>query len=139
MKYLKSLAVVAASSVMSLSFVSCETAQGTGTAVGAGTGAALGAVIGNNMGSGHSATGALIGAGLGGLVGNQMGATRDRANAAQAEASRANTQVVTIRNSNGSYENITLRRVQGNVWAGPRGEQYHGIPSARQLADMYAR
>lgn len=137
MKYLKSIAVVATSSVMSLSFVSCETAEGTGTLGGAATGAAVGGIIGNNMSGGNTAAGMAIGAAVGGLTGNRIGANTDKANYAQAEAARANTQVVSIRNKNGSYQNITLRRVQGNIWAGPRGEQYNGIPSERQLADMY--
>lgn len=121
-----------------MSLVSCSTNEGTGTLVGAGTGAALGGIIGNNMGSGHSTTGALLGAAAGGLVGNRVGASQDTANQARAEASRANVATVYIRNRNGSTRPITLQRVQGNVWQGPQGEQYNGVPSSRQLESMYA-
>ena len=135
---MKSITALALAGTMSLSFVSCATNEGTGTLVGAGTGAALGGIIGNNVGSGHSTTGMLLGAAAGGLVGNRVGASQDSANAAHAEAERANTATVYIRNRNGSTRPITLRRVQGNIWQGPQGEQYNGVPTSRQLETMYA-
>ena len=138
MKTSKKITALALAGTMSLSLVSCETNEGTGTLVGAGTGAALGGIIGNNMGSGHSTTGALIGAGAGALVGNRIGASQDTANRARYEAERANTTTVYVRNRNGSTRPITLRRVQGNIWQGPQGEQYNGVPSSRQLEQMYA-
>ena len=138
MKTSKKITALALAGTMSLSLVSCETNEGTGTLVGAGTGAALGGIIGNNMGSGHSTTGALIGAGAGALVGNRIGASQDTANRAAYEAERANTTTVYVRNRNGSTRPITLRRVQGNIWQGPQGEQYNGVPSSRQLEQMYA-
>lgn len=137
MKTLKNITALAFAGTMSLSLVSCETNEGTGTLVGAGTGAALGGIVGNNLGSGHSRTGALIGAGTGALIGNRIGASQDTANQARAEAERANTTTVYIRNRNGSTRPVTLRRVQGNVWQGPQGEQYNGVPSSRQLESMY--
>ena len=51
-------------------------------------------------------------------------------------AAYANTLVVNIRNSNGSYTPVTLRRV-GNVYVGPRGEQYLSVPTEEQLRAVY--
>ena len=44
--------------------------------------------------------------------------------------------VVNIPNDNGSYTPVTLRRV-GNVYVGPRGEQYFNVPSVEQLKAVY--
>ena len=46
------------------------------------------------------------------------------------------TLVVNVRNANGSYTPVTLRR-QGNVYVGPRGEQYLLVPTEEQLKDVY--
>ena len=51
-------------------------------------------------------------------------------------AAYANTLVVNVRNSNGSYTPVTLRRV-GNVYVGPRGEQYLSVPTEDQLKAVY--
>lgn len=48
----------------------------------------------------------------------------------------AETVVVNVRNSNGSYTPVTLRRV-GNVYVGPRGEQYFAVPTEDQLKAVY--
>ncbi len=48
----------------------------------------------------------------------------------------ANTVIVNITNSNGSITPVTLRR-SGNVWIGPKGEQYLSIPTAEQLKPIY--
>lgn len=138
MKTSKNIVTLALAGTMSLSLMSCATNEGTGTLVGAGSGAALGGIIGNNVGSGHTGTGMALGALAGGLVGNRVGAAQDTANVARAESERANTATVYVRNRNGSTSPVTLRRVQGNVWQGPRGEQYNGVPSSRQLESIYA-
>lgn len=138
MKTSKNITALALAATMSLSLVSCATNEGTGTLVGAGTGAALGGIVGNNLGDGHTGAGMALGALAGGLVGNRIGASQDTANQARYEAERANTTTVYVRNRNGSTRPITLRRVQGNVWQGPQGEQYNGVPSSRQLESMYA-
>lgn len=46
------------------------------------------------------------------------------------------TLVVNIRNANGSYTPVTLRR-EGNVYVGPRGERYLSVPTEDQLKDVY--
>jgi hypothetical protein len=48
----------------------------------------------------------------------------------------ANTVIVNITNSNGSITPVTLQR-SGNVWIGPKGEQYLSIPTAEQLKPIY--
>jgi hypothetical protein len=49
---------------------------------------------------------------------------------------QANTTIVNITNSNGSITPVTLKR-SGNVWIGPRGEQYLSVPTAEQLKPVY--
>ena len=46
------------------------------------------------------------------------------------------TTVVNITNSNGSITPVTLRR-SGNLWIGPKGEQYLSIPTPEQLKPIY--
>ena len=125
------------SAVMLLGFVvymsGCETKAQTGTAVGAGVGAVAGQAIGRDTKS------TLIGAGAGAVGGYMIGNEQDKAQmrAQQATvAEQANTYIVNITNSNGSITPVTLRRM-GNVWVGPRGEQYTTPPTAEQLRPIY--
>ena len=48
----------------------------------------------------------------------------------------ADTVVINVINDNGSYTPVTLRR-EGNVYIGPRGEQYLSLPTAEQLKAVY--
>ncbi len=48
----------------------------------------------------------------------------------------ANTVIVNITNSNGSITPVALKR-SGNVWIGPKGEQYMSVPTAEQLKPIY--
>ena len=48
----------------------------------------------------------------------------------------ANTTVVNITNSNGSVTPVILRR-SGNMWIGPKGEQYMSMPTVEQLKPVY--
>ena len=50
--------------------------------------------------------------------------------------SGTNGIVVNVPNANGSFTPVTLRRV-GNVYVGPRGEQYLNLPSMEQLEMIY--
>ena len=113
-----------------IALVGCETAQGTGTLVGAGTGAGLGAIAGNNIRGINKTEGAVAGALVGGLMGNLYGRQQDQINAMDA---RVNTTTVYVRNRNGSESPVMLRRAQGDTWVGPRGEYYQGLPSSNQL------
>ena len=115
---------------------SCATNQGTGTAIGAGSGAALGAIAGNNVDGFSKGEGALVGAAVGGLLGNVMGRQQDQIDQASNRAESANTSVINIRNSNGSYSTVTLKRTPSG-WVGPRGEFYKQKPSEQQLKQIY--
>lgn len=137
--------------VAGLALTGCATSQDGGASsaaktAGLGTlaGAGLGAIIGHQ--SGHTAEGALIGGALGAgggyMAGNEkdkaqtqedLAATRAQANAA---ALAANTVVINVTNSNGSITPVTLTR-QGNLYVGPKGEQYTTLPSEDQLKSVY--
>ncbi len=131
--------------VVGLAFTGCATSpDGTGASSGAKTaglgtlaGAGLGAIIGHQ--SGHTAEGAAIGAGAGAVGGYILGNEKDKAqtqaqiNAANAQA---NTVIINVNNSNGSITPVTLTR-QGNIYVGPRGEQYTSLPTEEQLRKVY--
>ncbi len=135
--------------VVALALSACATngkpSKGVGGAlIGSAAGAGLGAIIGHQ--SGHTGQGAAIGAGAGGLggyvIGNEMdkSATNEQLQATQqqaaAAAEAANTVVINVTNSNGSITPVTLRR-QGNIYVGPKGEQYSSIPTQDQLKSVY--
>ncbi len=137
--------------VVSLAFTGCATSDGTGPSsaaktAGLGTlaGAGLGAIIGHQ--SGHTAEGAVIGAAAGAGGGYILGNEKDKAqtqsqlNAAQAQANQAtiqaNTVIINVTNSNGSITPVTLTR-QGNLYVGPKGEQYTSLPTEEQLRKIY--
>lgn len=46
------------------------------------------------------------------------------------------TSYVNVQNSNGSITPVRIRRL-GNVWVGPRGEQYFAYPTVEQLKPVY--
>lgn len=114
-------------------------------AIGAALGALAGGVIGNNShGAFGNREGMAAGAALGALVGGSMGHQTDQTHAqmntmnAQIGAANeaANTTVINVKNSNGSYTPVTLRRV-GNQYVGPRGEYYPALPTEEQLKIAY--
>jgi hypothetical protein len=47
------------------------------------------------------------------------------------------TETVWIENSNGSRIPVELRRADGGLFVGPRGEYYMGLPSNDQLRQIY--
>ena len=51
-------------------------------------------------------------------------------------APAADTVVINVPNSNGSYTPVTLRRA-GGLYIGPRGEQYLNLPTVEQLQGVY--
>jgi hypothetical protein len=115
----------------------CENNAQSGTALGGLAGAGIGAIIGNQ--SGNAATGALIGGAVGAGGGYMVGNEADKKQMnqqIQCAQQQANTTVVNITNSNGSVTPVTLRR-SGNVWVGPRGEQYMSVPTPDQLRPIY--
>lgn len=130
--------------VFGLALTGCATSDGTGPSsaaktAGLGTlaGAGLGAIIGHQ--SGHTAEGAAIGAAVGAgggyILGNEKDKTQTQSqiNAVQAQA---NTVVINVNNSNGSITPVTLRR-EGNLYVGPKGEQYTSLPTEEQLRKIY--
>ena len=48
----------------------------------------------------------------------------------------ATTVTINITNSNGSITPVVLRK-QGNVYIGPKGEQYMSLPTVEQLKPVY--
>jgi hypothetical protein len=46
------------------------------------------------------------------------------------------TSYVNLPNPNGSVTPVPIKR-QGNVWIGPRGEQYNSYPTVEQLKPIY--
>jgi hypothetical protein len=50
--------------------------------------------------------------------------------------STTNTVTVNIVNSNGSITPVVLR-IQGNLYIGPKGEQYTNLPTPEQLKPVY--
>jgi phage tail tape-measure protein len=131
------VALVAAAGLSMVFLAGCESKAQTGAGVGALGGAGAGAIIGNQ--SGNAGTGALIGAAVGGLggyaVGNE-GDKKDMKQDIQSVRNDANTTVVNITNSNGSITPVILRR-SGNMWIGPKGEQYLSMPTVEQLKPVY--
>lgn len=117
------------------------TEQDTGT--GAAIGAALGGIAGHNLGSGSGDRdkGALAGAVIGGMVGREKSINKQKNRARDERINqlerRANTVEVWIENPNGSSTPIYLEKRAGNVYVGPRGEHYQGMPSQQQLKSIY--
>ncbi len=114
-------------------------------ALGAALGAIAGGIIGNNShGAFGNGEGAVAGAALGGMIGGAMGhqtdKNRNQMNSMNSQIGAANeaanTTVINVKNSNGSYTPVTLRRV-GNQYAGPRGEYYPSMPTEDQLKIAY--
>ncbi len=137
--------------VVGLTLSACATAGGRGASaatggalLGTAAGAGLGAIIGHQ--SGETGKGAALGAGIGALsgyiIGNEQDKTRtnDELQVAHAQASAAayaaNTVAVNVTNSNGSVTPVTLQR-HGNLYVGPRGEQYVSMPTESQLRSVY--
>lgn len=129
------LGVLALAAVLALS--GCANQAQTGAGLGAVLGAGLGQAIGGDTES--TLLGAIIGGGLGYMFGNE----EDKRLAAEEHEqdyntlyTLANTQVVNIRNSNGSISQVRLHR-EGGRWIGPRDEQYLTLPSEDQLRPAY--
>ena len=109
---------------------------GYGTA-GAGIGAIAGAMAGNNVKGLNSGEGAIAGAALGALIGAAMGAQQDTFNAKiGAVSEQASTTIVNVKNSNGSYTPVVIRKV-GAQYVGPKGEYYNAMPTEEQLKGPY--
>ena len=125
----------------------CQTSGQSSALVGTLLGAGLGQAIGGDTES------TLIGAALGGGAGYIFGNEKDKLAAADPAPAptvvervhvveevhvveQPVTEVIIIRNANGSTRPVHLRR-HGRVWVGPRGERYHARPTAVELRPIY--
>ncbi len=124
-------------------FSGCATPMGhdekVGTGIGAVVGGVAGGVIGHNVGDGNNeAVGAAMGAALGGMGGREVGRSKDvQEGRMQALEQQANTVTININNSNGSFTPVTLKKLDGGRYQGPKGEIYSTIPTEAQLKSMY--
>ena len=139
------LVVIVSIVVVSAMLTGCATQQPMGqreqqgTIGGAALGGIIGAIIGNNIGDGQNqALGAALGAGLGGMAGSNYGRSQDQIHYRIDSMERQmTTEVVSITNDNGSITRVTLRRLPGGVYVGPRGEEYPSLPTEAQLKPVY--
>ena len=106
-------------------------------ATGAGMGAIVGAMAGNNVKGINRGEGAVAGALLGSIIGAAMGAQQDNFNQQIGAVNEAaTTSMVNVKNSNGSYTPVLIRKT-GNQFVGPRGEYYSAMPTVEQLKAPY--
>jgi uncharacterized protein YcfJ len=117
----------------------CESDAQTGAGIGALAGAGIGALAGGDTES--TLIGAAVGGGAGYMIGNEsdkkkMKADIEASKQQQAAAATSNTVTINVTNSNGSITPVVLR-VQGNVYVGPKGEQYMNLPTPEQLKPIY--
>jgi hypothetical protein len=106
-------------------------------ATGAALGGIAGAMAGNNIRGLNTGEGAVAGAALGAIIGAAMGAQQDTFNAKiGAVSEQATTTIINVKNSNGSYTPVLIRKV-GTQYVGPRGEYYNALPTEDQLKTPY--
>ena len=133
-KGLRLVPVLLVVGLLGLSFATgCESDAQSGAGLGALAGAGIGALAGGDTKS--TLIGAAVGGGVGYGVGNEQDKKKMKTDIAAAQQA-ANTMVVNITNSNGSITPVTIR-CQGNVWVGPKGEQYPAPPTVEQLKPVY--
>ncbi len=133
----KKLTTVLTASLLLAGLAGCATRAQSGVGIGSLVGGAAGAIIGHQ--SGHAGAGALIGTGIGAAGGYMTGNEfdkRDMRHEIRQVRDEANSEIVNVRNSNGSISPVTVRR-SGNGWIGPRGEIYAARPSEEQLRSVY--
>lgn len=106
----------------------CQEEGHGGALIGGLAGAGIGALAGGDTES--TLIGAGVGAGAGYVVGEQQKTNR-KVDEVRVEA---NTNYVNLTNSNGSITPVRIIR-QGNIYVGPRGEQYANMPTVEQLTD----
>ncbi len=97
----------------------------------------MGAGVGQLAGRHTESTliGAAVGTGAGYIIGNESDKARTQARM-YAMQDDINSQLVNVRNSNGSIVVVRVRR-QGIGWLGPRGEYYPSLPTSEQLRPVY--
>lgn len=121
-----------------LGFGGCDSAAGTGGAIGTGIGALAGQAIGGDTKS--TLLGAAVGGGAGYVIGDQQDKKKAEAQRrAEMNSLRQemNMVFVNITNSNKSISQVGLRK-QGIGYVGPNGEYYNYLPTAAELEPIYA-
>ncbi len=112
----------------------CESDAQTGGAIGALAGAGIGQLAGGDTES--TLIGAAVGGGAGYVIGNEQDKKKMKAEIEASKQTATNTVTINVVNSNGSITPVVLR-VQGNVYVGPKGEQYMNLPTPEQLKPVY--
>jgi hypothetical protein len=136
-KMSKSLLIILITAGIGLGLVftaGCESDAQTGGVVGALAGAGIGQLAGGDTES--TLVGAAVGGGVGYAVGNEQDKKKMRAEMYGTGQTATNTVTVNVVNSNGSITPVVLR-IQGNVYVGPKGEQYMSLPTPEQLKPVY--
>jgi uncharacterized protein YcfJ len=129
--------LIAAGVGLGLAFTAgCESDAQTGGMIGALAGAGIGQLAGGDTES--TLVGAAVGGGVGYAVGNEQDKQKMRAEieATRQQPAMTNSVTVNVVNSNGSITPVVLR-IQGNVYVGPKGEQYMSLPTPEQLKPVY--
>ena len=111
----------------------CESDAQTGAAMGGLMGAGVGQLAGRHTES--TLIGGAIGTGAGYIIGNESDKAKTQSRMYTMQ-DNINSQLVNVRNSNGSIVQVRLKR-EGVGWLGPRGEYYPALPSSQQLRPVY--
>ncbi len=129
--------VVAVAGLITVLISGCENEAQTNALLGTGLGGGVAALTG---GEGSDL---MVGGAIGGGAGYLLGSEADKKKAKQQTdnqlaAIRAdqNTVSVWITNSNGSQQEVRLRK-SGPSFIGPRGEIYQTMPTQDQLKQVY--
>jgi hypothetical protein len=96
-------------------------------------GALIGVIVGHQ--SGHEGEGAAIGAAIC-AAGALLEQTDSLAKKECKQTDKEEEIVVKITNSNGSITPVKLKK-KGNIYIGPKGEQYNELPTEEQLKPLY--
>ena len=132
-KYIVTTALILVIAAASVFVVGCETQGQSGALIGSGIGAGVGALAGGSTES--TLIGAAVGGGAGYIVGNEADKKQQKQEM-QSMQQQANSEIINIRNSNGSIIQVKVTR-SGTGWAGPRGEWYDHLPTEAELKPIY--
>jgi len=113
--------------------VGCENQAQSGALIGTGIGAGVGALAGGSTEG--TLIGAAVGGGTGYIIGNE-GDKKQQKQEMQSMRNEMNTELVNIRNSNGSISTVRVNR-SGVGYVGPRGEYYDHLPTEAELRPVY--
>ncbi len=136
LKYI--MTIIAVAGLITVGFTSgCESEAKTDALIGTGLGVGIAALTGGD--GSDLMVGGAIGGGAGYILGSEADKKKTHQNTdAQLASMRAeqNTISVWITNSNGSQQEVKLRK-SGPNFIGPRGEVYSTMPTEVQLKQVY--